>query len=255
MFVGPFTVVDYSSIEARVLAWVAGERWAVEAFEAGRDIYTETAQRMGGLTRQQGKVAVLALGYGGGVQSLRGMGAEGTDEELDQMKEQWRNANPSIRRLWKSFEYQFLDGGKGVSSFVTVDATGPNREVVLPSGRSMVYRNVKREKDTREGAQFAGGGSWTHIRFDNPARGFRDHTYGGRLVENVVQAISRDILAQALVNLEDAGYRTVGHVHDEVIVEGTHDLEIVSKLMCDIEWADGLPLAAEGFHCQRYRKA
>lgn len=242
MFLGPFTVVDYASIEARILAWWAGEKWAVDAFRANRDIYTETANRMGGLTRAQGKIAVLALGYNGSKGSLRNMGyGEGmSDEKVMELVYAWRRANPKIVRLWKLVETAFINGGRvGIVEFVK---KGKDREIHLPSGRIMHYRNVRMGQ----------GEHGPRILFDS--RGRMADTYGGRLTENVVQAISRDILATALIRLDNEGYAPVIHVHDEAVLEGIHDIDLVAKLMCDVPWAEGLPLAAEGFHCERYRK-
>lgn len=243
LFIGPFTVVDYASIEARILAWWAGEKWAIEAFADNRDIYSETAKRMGGLTRAQGKIAVLALGYNGSVGSLRNMGygVGMSDEKVLELVFAWRRANPRIVRMWKLVEEAFMNGGKiGPVSFTK---QGKTRRIHLPSGRTLSYHNVGTSQ----------GSHGRRIMFDSPM-GHRTDTYGGRLTENVVQAISRDVLALALVNLERAGYPVVLHVHDEVVAEGEHDIEVMSKIMCDVPWAEGLPLGAEGFHTARYRK-
>jgi len=252
MFVGPFVVSDYSAIEARVLAWVAGEQWALDAFELGRDIYEETAQRMGGMSRQQGKVAVLALGYQGGINSLFHMGARGDDAELERMKNQWRRANPNIVQLWSQIEEAFGHGGR--AGVLRVEVDGDDRKIILPSGRPMVYRNVRWERwnvrDEATGRTVSKQG-W---RFDGKFG--RTDTYGGRLTENAVQAIARDLLADALVNLEREGLPVVGHVHDEVIVQaGPDELEKVNNILSSAPaWAEGLPLAAEGFVCDRYMK-
>jgi DNA polymerase len=234
MFVGPFTVADYAAIEARVLAWLAGEQWALEAFRAGRDIYTETANRMGGLTRQQGKVAVLALGYNGGVGSLRVMGAQGDDDELQRLVYQWRNANRKITNLWREMDHAFRHGGPA-GDRIRVNRLGSVRQIVLPSGRLLNYHGVH-------------GGE--RMAFHDPRWG-RTETYGGRLIENVTQAVARDILADALVRVPNV----VAHVHDEIVVEGLVPVEDVVSLMCDgPSWAAGLPLDAEGFQTYRYRK-
>lgn len=249
MLVGPFTVVDYAAIEARVIAWLAGEQWAIDAFRAGRDIYVETAERMGGLTRSQGKVAVLALGYAGGTGSLQAMGAQGTELELKFLVAQWRRANRKICQLWGDVESAFADGGRcGPKLEITAD--GADRYMQLPSGRAIVYRNVKWERyfDKKTGKRKEG------FRFDD-VRGYRMGTYGGRLTENATQAVARDLLAAALVRLEEKGFRAVAHVHDEIIVEGDHPVEEVKKIMvASPSWADGLPVDGEGFVCQRYRK-
>lgn len=248
LFVGPFTVVDYSAIEARVLAWIAGEQWVLDAFRLHRDIYVETAKRMSTerrpLSRQQGKVAVLALGYQGGINSLRHMGADGTDEELTILRDAYRSANPKIKRIWTTMERAFVEGGKAGRLRVERVNRGRDRHLILPSGRPLVYHGVR----------VFGSGYEQRISFDDP-KGFRAETYGGRLIENATQAVSRDILAEALVRLEDDGYPVVGHVHDEVIVDGEFDVEEISRIMCQQPtWGDDLPLAAEGFVTQRYRK-
>ncbi|HLS00715.1 MAG TPA: hypothetical protein VK054_01845, partial [Beutenbergiaceae bacterium] len=143
LFVGPFTVVDYSAIEARGLAWAAGEEWVLEAFRNKRDVYVETANRMSTpdnpMTRQHGKVAVLALGYQGGKDALRNMGATGTDEELTVLRDLYREANPRIKRLWFSMERAFVEGGTAGRLRVDKANRGKDRHLVLPSGRSLIY--------------------------------------------------------------------------------------------------------------------
>ena len=240
MFVGPFTVADYNAIEARVLAWLAGEAWALRAFREGRDLYVETARRLGAqYTRKHGKVAVLALGYQGAVNSLRVMGADGSDKELVTLVKAWRKANPNIVRFWYGLEDVFWDGGK-IGRYTRVEANGLDRHLILPSKRRLIYRSVKRGRDGK-------------ISFQDP-RGFRQDTYGGRLTENVTQATARDLLAEALVRLDQAGIPVVAHVHDEIVAE-TEDSELVVKLMIENpRWATGLPIGAEGFVTERYRK-
>jgi DNA polymerase len=252
MFLIHGTVVDYSSIEARVIAWLAGEEWALEAFRLGRDIYVETAARMSTpdnqLTRSQGKVAVLALGFQGSINSLRVMGGEGTDAELLMLVRQWREANPAIRRFWAQMESKFRTGGR--AGRIRIEKDGDDRLVWLPSGRAIVYHNCRwREEEGPYGTRL-------RATFADPAHyGWRADTYGGRLAENVTQAVARDILAEALVRLEDAGLAVVGHVHDEVIVEAEKDVERVRRIMVDPPaWADGLPIDGAGFTCSRYRK-
>lgn len=248
MFVGPFTVVDYAAIEARVIAWLAGEEWALKAFELGRDIYVETAERMGGLSRKEGKVAVLALGYQGGINSLKIMGAQGSDDHLNFLKNQWREANRSIVGLWYEIEDAFKYGDRAAGEHLYVTKDGADRHVRLPSGRSLVYHDLRGRNEVD---QF--GRTRTKITFADP-KGWRSDTYGGKLTENITQAVARDVLAEALVKLHHAGHEVVGHVHDEVIVLG-RDLERVNRIMVDPPtWADGLPISAEGFICERYRK-
>jgi DNA polymerase len=242
LLVGPFTVVDYASIEARVIAWLAGEEWALQAFRDGRDIYVETAERMGGLTRAQGKVAVLALGFAGGTGSLRVMGAEGSDADLKRLVFQWRDANPRIVDLWGRMEEGFRVGG-AVGDLLEVEKDGRDRRIVLPSGRAIVYHECRWEPTDRG----------MRATFLDP-RG-RTDTYGGRLTENVVQAVARDLLAEALVRLDDLGVPVAAHTHDEVIVEGRLPVAEIAEVMTDSPWwAYGLPMAAEGFQCDRYRK-
>lgn len=246
MLVGPFTVCDYSAIEARVVAWLAGESWALEAFAEGRDIYVETANRMGGgMGRKEGKVAVLALGYNGGVGSLRAMGGDalGGEAVLQRIVDQWRGANRQIVRLWGRLERAFYYGGQA-GDRLTVEADGSDRLVRLPSGRAVVYHQVRAGRDGR-------------LSFQDPKLRWRTETYGGRLVENVTQAVARDVLGAALVRLVEEGHRVVGHVHDEVIVESSPEssLEAIRQVMVTpTEWSDGLPLAAAGYSCGRYRK-
>jgi DNA polymerase len=249
MFTGPFTVVDYAAIEARVVAWLAGEEWALGAFADGRDIYVETAERMGGLTRKEGKVAVLALGYNGGINSLRVMGAQGDDRKLQYLVTQWRNANRAIVGLWADMNEAFLAGDMAVGDHMYVEKDGADRLVRLPSGRAVVYHDLRaRWKDTPFGRKRV-------VSFADPkGPGFRTDTYGGKLCENVTQAVARDILAEALVRLQQHGLEVVGHVHDEVLVHGG-SVDQVTRIMVEKPaWAHGLPIAAEGFSCARYRK-
>lgn len=258
MFIGPLTVVDYSAIEARVVAWLASEEWVLDAFRGGRDIYVETAERMSTpstpLTRFDGKVAVLALGYNGGVNSLRAMGAEGDDETLRRLVMVWRKANPRIVKFWELLGDAVESGGK-VGQHIKVTRRNDSMKIHLPSGRAIHYHGVKWERyvviDPKTQKKVFKEG-W---RYSDPKRGgARIGTYGGRLTENVTQAIARDVLGEALVRLDEAGYPVVGHVHDEAIVEGT-DLEEITRLMVQVpRWGRGLPLDAEGFICDRYRK-
>lgn len=238
VFIGPFVVMDYAAIEARVVAWLAGETWALEAFRAGRDIYVETAERMGArYTRSEGKVAVLALGYNGAVSSLMAMGFKGTESEAVKIVRLWRANNPNIVDLWGDLERCFRSGGQ-IGEHLRIEAHGSDRHIILPSQRPLVYRDVKRRN-----------GRWTF----SDGRGRAD-TYGGRLCENVTQAVARDILAQGLLNLREAGQQVVAHVHDEVIVEGTDDHAVKAALLRKPAWAKSLPLDGKAFVCDRYRK-
>lgn len=258
MFVGPFTVVDYSSIEARVIAWLAGEQWALDAFRDGRDIYVETAAKMGGLTRAQGKIAVLALGFNGGPGALRKMAQPGdqlraglrlldaSDEVLrEELVWPWRAANPAICRLWKTLDARFRSGGP-VGAHLAIEKHGKHRLLRLPSGRAIAYRDCKVVHD-EEGRE--------RITFADPQGGRRADTYGGKLAENATQAVARDLLAEALVRLVDRGYPVAAHVHDELIVDGAYDVEEISAVVTELpSWATGLPIDGSGYTSYRYRK-
>ena len=283
MFQGPFNVTDYSAIEARVLAWLAGEEWVLQAFQEGRDLYVETAKRMGDqYTRKEGKVAVLALGYQGAVGSLAafGFGTGGNEDEALQVVKAWRSANRSIVRFWYELEEAFVigDGTPVGAGFIRVEKVGTDRHVYLPSGRPIIYHRVRRQKVIKvdkDGNEY----EKNVICFDDPTGyGAPGQTYGGRLTENVTQAVARDLLAAALVRLTGAGYKVVGHVHDEVLVElgeggwvpstdakgykfdpsvglTGSSVRPINALMCaDPGWARGLPLNGEGFETARYRK-
>jgi len=275
---------DFSAIEARVLAWLAGEDWVLRAFEEGRDLYVETAARMGGMTRQQGKIAVLACGYQGSVGSMRNMGyggwpcpwdvrdsqirrakmaardggavvdetndeprleAEGhkCNDEIQVVVDAWRAANPRIVNYWKRLEQAFRNGGR--AGRVTVVARGSQRRVVLPSGRTLYYHGVS-ARPTK---------GTTHRLSYRHVRGYREGTYGGRLTENVTQAVARDILGNGLILLDKAGYLLVGHVHDEALAAESRDTEGIRDIMRTVpEWAEGLPLDASADVLYRYRK-
>lgn len=255
MFLGPLAVADYSAIEARCIAWEAGEEWALEAFRAGRDIYTETAKRMGeGFTRQQGKVAVLALGYQGAVGSLRVMGATGSDAALKRMVTQYRDANPAIVGFWRDLERVFRTGG--TAGKVYVAKVGADRHIMLPSGRWLVYKDVHFTTEEGPYGPRTRASFWDYRK--RYGKGFRVSTYGGRLAENVTQAVARDILAEAMVRLERKSFRIVGHVHDEAIVEipaGSNPLAEVETIMCQPpSWAPDFPVSAHGYVTDRYRK-
>lgn len=251
LFIIDGAVVDYSAIEARIIAWLAGEGWALKAFREGREIYVEQAKRMGPqYQRKDGKVATLALGFQGAVNSLRVMGATGSDQELKRIVDLYRETNPRIKRLWHDLGDAFRAGGK-VGQHLEIIADGKDRALVLPSGRALVYHNVSHR--TVQGPY----GPRTRASFEvwQNGRRYRQDTYGGKLTENATQAVARDYLGEGLVRLHDAGYSVVGHVHDEVIVERTTDLEGIKALMVKTpHWAKGLPMDAAGFITERYRK-
>lgn len=265
-----FAVSDFSAIEARVLAWLAGERWALDVFEDDGKVYEATASRMFGVPvsrvdkalRQRGKVATLALGYQGGPKALERMGALAMGipaEELPKMVRMWRNANKRIMALWAEAEraaYGALDG-EGPSRIacgrVTVrrDPRIDGLAVDLPSGRALHYRRARADGH---------GGGLSYCACGKGAGAVKVETYGGRLVENVTQAVARDLLAEAMGRLEGDGYEIVAHVHDEVVVEVPAEgaeayLEAVNGLMgIEPSWAYGLPMRADGYLCTSYRK-
>lgn len=261
-----FIVSDFSAIEARVIAWLAGEEWVLDTFRTGHDIYKATANQMfnlGGVDkvdksmRQRGKVATLALGYQGGTGALKAMGAlkMGIEEdELQGLVNAWRKANPHIVRFWKRVEAaakRALEFGTRVGlrdtgiSFYVQDHF---LMIELPNGRSIAYTNARLEEGRirYEGKSMA---SSTFQTLD---------TYGGKLVENIVQATARDVLGESMVRLEKLGYKIVAHVHDEVIIDvpkGASNIDEINKLMAiNPEWTEGLPLAAAGFRSDFYMK-
>lgn len=271
-----FVVADFSAIEARVIAWLAGESWRQEVFAKGGDIYCASASQMfkvpvekhgvNGHLRQKGKIAELALGYQGGVSALISMGALDTgltEEELPVIVSAWRAANPRIKDLWYSVERAAVDT---VSNFRTNAVRGLifNYEhdplgylefmtVTLPSGRKLYYPFpvIAENHFGKPAVHYMG-------QDGNSKKWGRLSTYGGKLTENIVQAIARDCLAAALERLDAAGYKTVMHIHDEAVIDcpaDKADLEAVCKIMSQpIPWAQGLLLNADGFVSDYYKK-
>lgn len=275
LLVGPFTVSDYSAIEARLTAWAAGEDEVLEAFREGKDIYVATAERMGGekagFDRQRGKAATLGCGFGGGAGALLNLGGakiypKGTPDEviwkgLTSLVETWRVAHPHIVSWWKQVHTAFDKGGPASRRIpVDVEIVGNDRYVWLPSGRALVYHNCRREyvqpKDRNGKPLPYRRRAWVCDAV--VGNGTQRRIVGGPTqVENIIQAIGRDLLTHALVNVERAGFRTVTHVHDEIVTETTSGLTVerLSSLMCDLpDWAEGLPVEAAGYTTQRYRK-
>ena len=275
MLMGPFTVSDYSAIEARLTAWAAGEDEVLDAFREGKDIYVATAERMGGVKagfdRQRGKAATLGCGFGGGAGALLNLGGakiypEGTSDDviwvgLTSLVETWRVAHPHIVSWWKQVHTAFDKGGPASRRIpVDVEIIGNDRYVWLPSGRALVYHNCRREyvqlKDRNGKPLPYRRRAWVCDAV--VGNGTQRRIVGGPTqVENIIQAIGRDLLTHALVNVERAGFRTVTHVHDEIVTETTGGLTVerLSSLMCDLpDWAEGLPVEAAGYTTQRYRK-
>lgn len=266
-----FVVADFSAIEARVIAWLAGETWRMNAFAKGEDIYCASASRIYGVPvvkhgenghlRQKGKIAELACGYGGSVGAMKKMGGTNmSDEELKQIVDDWRKASPNIVRLWYRLENAAMDairtGAPVMASGLVFRYEGTPEglrflTVQLPSGRKLFYANpfFGLNRFGNESIHYYGvrTGNWAELE-----------TYSGKLTENVVQAIARDCLAAAMKNIEAAGYQIVMHIHDEVILDAPADradLDTVCKLMCQpIPWAEGLLLNADGFVGDYYKK-
>lgn len=261
-----FIVADFSAIEARVLAYLADEKWKIKVFEDGKDIYCSSASQMfkvpvekhgiNGNLRQKGKIAELALGYGGSVGALKAMGAlemgllEG---ELKPLVDAWRKSNPMITSLW-------WDVDRAVKNCIKERITTETRGIkfsyksgflfiTLPSGRKLAY--IK----PRICENMFGGESVSYEGVGSTKKWERLESYGPKFVENIIQGISRDILVYAMKNL--SCYKIVAHVHDEVIIEADKDVSLES--ICEImgrtpHWAKGLLLRADGYECEFYKK-
>lgn len=264
-----FIVADFSAIEARVIAWLAGEQWRLEVFEGGGDIYCASASKMfhvpverhgqNSHLRQKGKIAELALGYGGAVGALTAMGALEmglAEEELPPLVRQWREANPHIIRLWAQVENAAMTAVREKARVrlgrLTFHCRSGMLFITLPSGRKLCY--VK----PRIQANRFGGDGLTYEGVGESRKWTRIETFGGKLTENIVQATARDLLAEAMLRLRDAGFEIVMHVHDEAVLEvpiGHSGVEEVCALMAEAPaWADGLPLRADGYECRFYQK-
>lgn len=262
-----FVVADFSAIEARVIAWLAGEDWRLRLFKQGGDIYCQSASHMFGVPvekhgvnaelRQKGKISELACGYGGSVGALKAMGALTmglTEAELKPLVDAWRAANPMIVQLWWDLE-------EAITHTVTTRAPsqlGPLTItweagvlfIQLPSGRRLTY--IKPRLTTNRFGS-------TSIEYDGvlPTKKWGAiESYGGKFTENVVQAIARDLLTHALHQVAEAGHRIVMHIHDEIVVEtSTATVEDICQLMTQAPaWAAGLPLDADGYECSFYMK-
>ena len=263
-----FYVADFSAIEARVIAWLAGEHWRQQVFADGGDIYCASASQMfhvpvekhgiNGHLRQKGKIAELALGYGGSVGALKAMGALQmglAEEELKPLVDAWRKANPQIVQLWWAVDRTVKDCVKQKTTTQTHGIRFMYQSgilfIVLPSGRRLAY--VK----PRMGENKFGGEAVTYEGVGTAKKWERIESYGPKFVENIVQAIARDILAEAMLRLDKAGYKIVMHVHDEVVIEApmASSLEDICFIMGQTPvWAGGLLLRADGYVCDFYRK-
>lgn len=277
-FVAPdgetFAVCDFSAIEARVLAWLAGEEWVLEVFRGHGKIYEATAAQMYGCSveeisktdprRQKGKIAVLALGYQGGTGALAAMGGERmglSAEDMAGIVRDWRKANPHIVKCWANIE---TAAQRCVTTGIDQKVYGlvfhrrqedGTMTIQLPSGRLLCYRSMT------TGTNRFGNGSLKYRGVNSTTNQWGwIETYGGKLTENIVQAIARDCLAHTLLALDRNGYPTVFHVHDEVVCEvpkqeGPEALKEIQKIFADVpDWAEGLPLKGAGYVTDYYLK-
>ena len=266
-------VADFSAIEARVIAWVAGEKWRTEVFKQGGDIYCASASAMfkvpvekGGINghlRSKGKIAELALGYGGSVGALKAFGAVEmglAESELDNIVRSWREANPNIVKLWWNVGNAAIDLIEGkakvrhVNAQIGMSFQKGNLLIRLPSDRLLIYPNASIGENRFGGKSiiYEGVNSTTH-QWD-----YID-TYGPRLVENIIQAIARDLLTEAILRIsKNPDCKIVAHVHDEIIIEADPDkvtLDDMIEAMCVLpDWGDGLILNAAGFTSPYYMK-
>ena len=263
-----FYVADFAAIEARVIAWIAGESWRMDVFRDGGDIYCASASQMfkvpvvkhgiNGHLRQKGKIAELALGYGGSVGALKAMGAISLglqESELKPLVDMWRNSNPRITKLWWDIDKAAKDCIKerkpSEAHGIRFSYQSGMMFVRLPSGRNLVY--VK----PRIGENQFGGESITYYGVGEQKKWTRLETYGPKLVENIVQATARDILAEAMLRLSRCGYNIVMHIHDEAVIEAPEStsLERICSVMAECPaWARGLLLRADGYVCDFYKK-
>ena len=272
-----FIVSDFSAIEARVIAWIAGEEWRLEVFRNDGDIYCESASHIyhvpvvkhgiNGELRQRGKVAELALGYGGAVGAMKQMDTTGSvpEEEMQGIVTQWRAESPKIVRMWRDCQdaavsvirgnqpKRVLRSLQGTEFYVKLVDGTPVLFIRLPSGRPIAYWDPK-VMDTEMGPRI------TYMTQNQTTRKWeRCETYGGKLTENIVQSVARDCLAEKMKLLESMGYPIVFHVHDEMILdvprEDKEAAALVDRIMGEpIDWAPGLPLKGGTYECDFYRK-
>lgn len=268
-----FVVADFSAIEARVISWLAEENWRMNVFKGDGKIYEATGSKMfnvpvsaitkGSELRQKSKISELALGYGGSIGALKRMGGEKmglSNVEMISLVRKWRAANPNIVDLWEQLDEAAIESvkyhrRKVINNKLVIETDDTNMTILLPSGRKLFYRHPVLKKGEKTSIALFYEGvlqetkQWTFI-----------DTYGGKLTENCVQAIARDLLAYTMLLLRDAGYKIVGHIHDEVLVEVPNDnarehynniLNIMSKAP---DWANDLPLRADGYTTPFYLK-
>ena len=264
-----FIVSDFSAIEARVIAYLAQEKWRLKVFDDGGDIYCASASQMFGVPvvkhgvnghlRQKGKIAELALGYGGAVSALVTMGALEmglSEEELQPLVDAWRASNPNITAFWRECQDAAMsainDKPRKIKCGITFCKKSGILFIGLPSGRALAYA------EPQIGENRFGGASITYMGVKNRGTWERVETWGGKLVENIVQAFARDCLAESMLRLEKLGLEINFHVHDEVILDipaGISSAKEIADIMGEpIEWAPGLRLKAEAYETPFYRK-
>ncbi|MGI6633815.1 MAG: DNA polymerase [Christensenellales bacterium] len=264
-----FIVADFSAIEARIIAWFAGEKWRMDVFEKGGDIYCASASQMfhvpvekngiNGHLRQKGKIAELALGYGGSVGALKAMGALQMgvlEEELHPLVTAWRQSNPRIVKLWWDVDKAAMIAVRQKTATETHGIRFTYQSgmlfITLPSGRNLVY--IK----PRIGVNQFGSDAITYEGIGGTKKWERIESYGPKFVENIVQATARDILVEAMLRLSASGFEIVMHVHDEAVLEvptGISSVDEICRVMAEKpKWANGLLLSADGFECIFYKK-
>jgi DNA polymerase len=270
-----FAVADFSAIEARVIAWLSDEKWRLKVFQTHGKIYEASASKMfnvpieavtkGSDLRAKGKVAELALGYQGAIGALKTMGGEKmglSDSEMTTIVKRWRDANPSIVQLWSDLEgcaMQAIQYKKKVTSIhkgLIFECDDMTMTIELPSGRKLFYQspsfsvNQWGKKSIRYKGMDQVTKQWTYV-----------DTYGGKLTENIIQAIARDLLADSMLRIDSAGYNIVMHVHDEVVceIDAQDNIDQLLENICgimgqEVTWAKGLPLNADGYVTPFYKK-
>lgn len=262
-----FIISDFSAIEARVLAWLAGEQWVLDAFENGEDIYCRMASRMFGVPvekhginghlRQKGKIATLACGYQGALGALKAMGGIEmglSEDELQSIVDSWREANPNIVNLWWDIDSVvkrvIKTRSKEEYKNLIISYEKGILFIELPSKRRLAYPKAKIGMNRFGGESIVYEGIVVGNKWD------KIESYGGKFVENIVQAIAKDILAEAMMRLEKKGFNIVMHIHDEVVIESdSSSVEEINKIMSLVpSWAPGLILDADGFESEFYKK-
>lgn len=264
-----FIVADFSAIEARVIAWFAGEQWRLDVFAKGEDIYCASASQMfhvpvqkngvNGHLRQKGKIAELALGYGGSVGALKAMGATAMgipETELKPLVAAWRGSNPKITKFWWAVDRAVRYVVSNKQSYECYGLKFSYEKgilfIQLPSGRRLAYVRP------RIGVNNFGSDCVTYEGLGASKKWERIESYGPKFVENIVQATARDVLADAMLRLDKAGFKITMHIHDEVVLEvenGKSSVEEVCAIMGEApKWAETMNLRADGYECAFYKK-